>query len=88
MPEGATVLLVGDSAFGEVLKQLEHGGWYCVLRQRGQVKVCLSLASKWRAFRDLLPVEDRPYALSLARYPGFPGDQERRALSGRSPRPP
>ncbi|MBC7235025.1 MAG: transposase [Chloroflexi bacterium] len=57
LPKGATVLLVGDNEFGSValLKQLERWGWYYVLRQRGDVKVCVSPATKWQSCKELAP---------------------------------
>jgi hypothetical protein len=63
LPEGATVVLVGDSEFGaiEVLEQLERWGWHYVLRQRGKLKVCVSLESKWQSFLQLVPAKNQPY---------------------------
>ena len=63
LPKGATVSLVGDSEFGsiEVLRQLEDWNWSYVLRQRGNTKVCVSMANKWQCFADLVLAKDHVF---------------------------
>lgn len=52
LPTGVPVLLVGDSEFGAipVIQQVEHWGWYYVLRQKSNHQVQLDEQSDWRDF--------------------------------------
>ena len=63
LPAGATVVLVGDNEFGsiEMLRQLEQWGWYYVLRQKSNVKVCVSTARKWQSFGELVPRKEKVF---------------------------
>lgn len=59
IPQGSTVLLVGDCEFGavDVLRQLDRWGWQYVLRQPGSHLIDLTLHNHWQRFGDVL---DRP----------------------------
>ena len=52
LPVGAAVFLVGDTEFGpvEVLKQLDHWGWFYVLRQKTRTHVWLNEQDGWQTF--------------------------------------
>ncbi len=56
IPEGAKVILVGDTEFGsvKVLKELDHWGWFYVLRQKTDSLVFAQGASQWKAFGDFV----------------------------------
>ena len=61
MPDGARVLIVGDSEFGavDVLRELEGWDWRYVMRQKTNTKVRLSNESSWLHFGDLVQRGDR-----------------------------
>jgi hypothetical protein len=69
VPAHAEVRLVGDCEFGAVaiLQQLHAWGWHYVLRQRGDLLVCVDQASRWQRVEQLLPCKDKvfwyPHAL-------------------------
>jgi len=52
LPEGITVLLVGDTEFGPVavLKQLDHWHWQYVLRQKSATHIRLTQQTNWNDF--------------------------------------
>src|SRR4051794_35866277 len=55
-PDGARVLVVGDSEFGavEVLKQLEEWGWHYVLRQKRRHLVREEEGNEWEPLGGLI----------------------------------
>jgi hypothetical protein len=58
-PDGARVLVVGDSEFGaiEILEQLEEWGWHYVLRQKSSHLVCSPKhqpQQEWRPLGELI----------------------------------
>lgn len=57
LPAGAKVLLVGDCEFGAVaiMRQVQAWGWDYVLRQRGNLLVCVHTSSRWQPLKQLLP---------------------------------
>jgi hypothetical protein len=61
MPNGARVLVVGDSEFGaiEVLKQLDRWKWHYVMRQKSNTWVKLQEELTWLRFGRLLKEGDR-----------------------------
>lgn len=52
IPVGAKVILVGDTEFGsvKVLKNLNHWGWFYVLRQKTDTLVLAQGSNHWQAF--------------------------------------
>ena len=58
IPDGARVLVVGDSEFGamETLEQLEEWGWYYVLRQKSSHLVCSrqQQQQQWQPLGELI----------------------------------
>lgn len=56
IPQGATILLVGDSEFGsvDVLKTLKRWRWNYVLRQKGNHQVKLQGHRQWQRFGALI----------------------------------
>lgn len=52
IPEGARVILVGDTEFGsvKVLKELDDWGWFYVLRQKTDTLVFAKGEGQWKAF--------------------------------------
>lgn len=52
MPKGAAVFLVGDTEFGpvEVLRHLDHWGWFYVLRQKTNTLVWVNEKRGWQEF--------------------------------------
>lgn len=56
VPNGARVLVVGDSEFGavEVLEQLEEWGWHYVLRQKRSHLVREEEEEQWRPLGELI----------------------------------
>jgi len=63
LPDEAEVDLVGDSEFGAValMKQLEQWGWQYALRQRGNIRVCVSQEAKWQSLAEVVPARDKPF---------------------------
>lgn len=61
LPEGAAVLLVGDSEFGAVpvLRQLDAWGWWYVLRQKANNLVRLRGQCDWTSFGSLIDKPER-----------------------------
>ena len=56
IPEGAKVILVGDTEFGsvKVLKELNNWGWFYILRQKTDTLVLAQGSSHWKAFGDFV----------------------------------
>jgi hypothetical protein len=63
MPEGAKVLIVGDSEFGavSVLEQLDRWGWFYVMRHKPDTWVKLHERLTWLRFGVLVKKGDRPH---------------------------
>jgi hypothetical protein len=62
LPEGAQVLIVGDSEFGavDVLAQLDQWKWWYVMRQPGNTRVKGAEQSSWQRFDTLTAKGERP----------------------------
>jgi hypothetical protein len=56
IPQGARVILVGDTEFGsvKVLKKLDAWGWFYVLRQKTDTLVLAKGESDWKAFGSFI----------------------------------
>lgn len=56
IPEGARVILVGDTEFGsvKVLKTLDNWSWFYVLRQKTDTLVLAQGSSHWQAFGEFV----------------------------------
>jgi hypothetical protein len=56
LPEGASVLVVGDSEFGavELMRHFEQWGWGYALRQKGRTHLSTPESETWQRFDTLL----------------------------------
>jgi len=69
LPAQTQVLLVGDCEFGAIalLQQLHAWRWHYVLRQRGNLLVCVDQEARWQHLEQLLPCKGKvfwyPHAL-------------------------
>jgi hypothetical protein len=63
MPDGVTVLIVGDSEFGAVdmLEELDRWGWFYVMRQKANTWIKLQGRLAWLRFGLLVEQGHRPY---------------------------
>ena len=61
LPEGASVLVVGDSEFGsvELMRHLDQWGWDYVLRQKGRIRLCAQESQVWQRCDALVQQPDQ-----------------------------